>query len=226
MKKHIITLLVFVCFSLSSVDAQIFKGQIIAGTNFSQVDGDEVYGYKKLGANVGLGVVFPISKNKRWLISLETLYNQKGAFAKRTAVDTFPERWKYRLFLDYLETPVMIHYEDKGGFTFGLGFSWGRLTSVKEYENGQYVPSTTTLSKTYTRSDVNFLADVRFRIYRGLKFNFRYAYSVMPIRDRYFAKTNHSRLQYNNMLTVRLIYVINEKKQAKRKVKDKASVED
>lgn len=226
MKKYIITLLAFTCFTLNSVDAQIFKGQIIAGMNFSQVDGDEVYGYKKVGGNIGLGVIFPVSKNKRWLISLETLYNQKGAVERRSVVDTFPEQWKYRLFLDYLETPVMIHYEDKGGFTFGAGFSWGRLVSVKEYENGKYVPTTTTMSKTYARSDVDFLADVRFRIYRGLKFNFRYAYSLIPIRERDFSKNNglyttNVRQQYNNMLTFRLVYVINEKKQAKRKVKEK-----
>ncbi len=35
--------------------AQIIKGEIIAGFNLSQVDGDEIYGYKKGGLQLGLG---------------------------------------------------------------------------------------------------------------------------------------------------------------------------
>ena len=216
MKKIIVTLSLLICFGYNTVNGQIFKAQFIAGVNATQVDGDEVYGYKKWGANLGLGVIFPISKNKKWMISLETLYNQKGSFQRKTLTDTFPQPWKYRLFLDYLDVPVMIHVEGKDTWTLGLGFSWGRLVGVKEYENGLRVDSTNLLSNVYNRSDWNFLADVRFRIWRQLKFNFRYAYSFVPIRNRYFAKTDHSRNQYNSMLTLRLIYVINEKKETRK----------
>jgi hypothetical protein len=150
------------------------------------------------------------------MISLETLYNQKGAAQRKTLTDTFPQSWKYRLFLDYLDVPVMIHVEGKDTWTLGFGFSWGRLVGVKEYENGLRVDSTNLLSNVYNRSDWNFLADVRFRIWRQLKFNFRYAYSFVPIRNRYFVKTDHARNQYNSMLTLRLIYVINEKKETRK----------
>ncbi len=223
MKKQLLIIALFLI--IGTTNAQIFKAQVITGINISQVDGDEVYGYKKLGANVGLGVIFPVEKTKKWLVSVETLYNQKGAIAKKTAVDNFPQKWKYRLFLDYVETPFMMHYEDRGGFTAGIGFSWGRAIGVKEYENGTLVPTTTTTSGTYERSDWNFLADVRFKIYRQLKFNFRYAYSIVPIRERYFTKglNPHWRNQYNNMLTFRLIYVINDGKQLKRTPKDKSA---
>ncbi|MEI6348036.1 MAG: outer membrane beta-barrel protein [Bacteroidota bacterium] len=220
MKKVLLIVLIFFCLGISQIQGQIFKAQLIAGANVTQVDGDEVYGFKKWGGNFGLGVIFPVSKNKKWMVSLETIYNQKGAIQRRTSVDTFPEPWKYRLFLDYVETPVMLHIEDKDSWTLGLGFSWGRLIGIKEYENGKIVDSTTTTSGVYARSDWNFLADVRFRIWRQLKFNFRWAYSLVPIRDRYFIKTDHSRNQYNSMMTIRLIYVINEKKEIKRK-KDK-----
>ncbi len=218
-------MLVLFFVAINPTNAQIFKGQIIGGVNISQVDGDEVYGYKKVGANIGLGVIFPIEKSKKWLVSIETLYNQKGSMAKKTAVDTFPQKWKYRLFLDYVETPFMLHYEDKGGFTFGLGFSWGRAIGVKEYENGSLVSTTTTTSGTYERSDWNVLADVRFKIYHQWKFNFRYAYSVIPIRERSFEKGNvlsaqHWRKQYHNMLTFRVIYVINDRKYEKKKPKE------
>ncbi len=228
MKKYILILSILIGFLLNNVHGQIFKAQIIGGINATQVDGDEVYGFHKAGGNLGLGVMFPIVKNKRLLVSLETIYNQKGASEKKSAVDTFSGNYKYRLFLDYVEAPVMIHYEDKGGWTFGLGFSWGRLVGLKEYENGVRVDSATTTSTVYAHSDWNFLADVRFRIYKQLKFNFRYAYSIVPIRERYYSKssafvTPHWRSQYNSMLTFRLIYVINERQTEQRKPRAQAT---
>lgn len=221
MKKFIVVLVVVIA-SFGSVHGQIFKAQLIGGFNATQVDGDEVYGFHKAGGNFGLGVIFPINKKKHFLLSLETIYNQKGASEKKSAIDTFSGAYKYRLFLDYVEAPVMIHYEDKGGWTFGLGFSWGRLVGVKEYENGSKVNATTTTSTVYAHSDWDLLADVRFRIYKQLKFNFRYAYSIVPIRERYYTRSSafvkpHWRNQYNSMLTFRLIYVINEKKTEERK---------
>lgn len=222
MKKYILILSIIMVCSASSIYGQIFKAQIIGGMNITQVDGDEVFGFHKGGGNFGVGVLFPIEKSKKWLVSLETIYNQKGASQKKSGVDTFSGNYKYRLFLDYLETPVMIHYEDKGGWTFGLGFSWGRLVGLKEYENGVRVDSSTSISTVYNHSDWNFLADVRFRIYKQLKFNFRYAYSIVPIRERYYSRSSayvspHWRNQYNSILTFRLIYVINERSKELRK---------
>ncbi len=45
-------LFIFFLFSLSAVlHAQVFKGEIIAGANVTQYDGDEMYGYRKAGIN-------------------------------------------------------------------------------------------------------------------------------------------------------------------------------
>ncbi len=219
MKKSLFIVLILITSFYFNVCAQVFKAQIIAGTNISQVDGDEVYGYKRWGGNAGLGVIFPISKNKKWMISTELLYSQKGSQQSKTAVDTFETGWKYRLFLDYLEVPVMIHLEDKETWTFGLGLSWARMINVKEYMNGDRVQSTTITNNPYKRDDFNILVDVRFRIWQQLKFNFRYAYSLVPIRENVvYQKVDKIRNQYNNLLTFRLIYIINEKKEA-RKIK-------
>ncbi len=52
--------LLFASFQMS---AQIIKGEAILGTNLTQVDGDEAYGFHKFGANVGAGVMIPFGKN-------------------------------------------------------------------------------------------------------------------------------------------------------------------
>lgn len=190
--------------------AQVIKGVAIAGFNASQVDGDEVFGYHKFGWNVGASAIIPLSKH--WQIGLENIYNQKGSIQKALYSDS-AKNGSYRLFLDYVEVPVLLFYEDKETILFGAGLSWGRLINVKEYEHGIRVDSTS-LNGPYNRNDVNFLLDLRFRLYKKIKFNFRYAYSVAKIRERHyynFYQGSWDRKQYNNMLTFRLLYYFNEK---------------
>lgn len=188
---------------------QIIKGVAIAGFNTTQVDGDEVFGFHKYGWNVGASAIIPLSK--KWMVGLENIYNQKGSLQRVQFTDSI-KNGAYRLNLDYVEVPVLVFFEDKETMTFGTGLSWGRLINVKEYENGNRV-ETTTLKGPYSRNDWNFLVDVRFRVYKRIKFNFRYAYSIARIRERHYSNFylgEWDRKQYNNMLTFRLLYYINE----------------
>lgn len=198
-------------------DAQVIKGAVIAGFNLSQVDGDEVFGFKKFGANVGVSAIVPFSDH--WEVSIETLFSQKGSHQKPQREDSLTG--EYLLKLNYLDIPVMVHFNDKDIVTFGLGFSYGRLTNVEEYEHGQRI-ETTTIEGPYSRSDINGIADIRFRIWQRLKFNIRYAYSLKKIRTREFTPPYvdpWTRDQYNNFWSFRMIYVINEK-QSERARKD------
>ncbi|MEG2071356.1 MAG: hypothetical protein RR034_08295, partial [Bacteroidales bacterium] len=125
---------------------------------------------------------------------------------------------KCKLNLDYVEIPLVFHYEDpKTGVAFGLGAAWGRLVYAKEIYNG-YRRTTDIRSKTYRTNDWSAIADVKIRLYKGLKLNFRFQYSFVPIRKMTYTtlKTNGNvetweRNQYNNVLTLRLIYSFNEK---------------
>jgi hypothetical protein len=212
MKIRIISISILLFLLCSNITfAQRIKGQIIGGINATQIDGDEVYGYHKFGLNLGVGAILPFN-NKRWSLSVETIFNQKGAYQNESPeLDTLPKPY-YNIRINYLEVPVLIHFEDKQTITFGLGFSWGRTVGIEEIEHGRKI-ETTTLAGPYKRDDVNFLADLRFRLYGKLKFNFRYAYTVFPIRTRIFTNSigqTWERTQYNSLLTFRLIYVFNE----------------
>ena len=202
------------------VNAQKIKGEVILGMNASQIDGDEIYGYYKFGLNTGLGAIVPLSKH--WSFSLETIFNQKGSYQNESIeLDTLPTPY-YKVNLNYLEVPVMMHFEDKETITFGAGFSWGRAIGIKETEHGKTV-ETTTLSGPFKRDDVNILLDIRFRVWQRLKFNFRYAYTMFPIRTRTFensAGAKWERTQFNNLLTFRFIYVFNEAPDRTKKSKD------
>jgi len=75
--------------------------------------------------------------------------------------------------------------------------------------------------KDFNRDDFSLIFDIRFRIWERLKFNFRYQYSIVPIRKdvTYYngfleGSPDYKSWQrdfYHNALTFRLIYVINER---------------
>lgn len=207
-RSYISFLLISLCFSFGG-KAQVIKGAAIAGLNLSQVDGDEVYGFNKAGLNIGASAIVPFSDH--WEVSIETIFIQKGSYQKPGYDDSLTG--EYKLKLNYLEVPVLIHYNDRGRMALGAGLSWGRLASVEEYEHGKKVESTT-INGPYDKSDFNVLFDFRFRIYKRLKANIRYAYSIDKIRTRVFqppySTDSWSRKQYNNLWSLRLIYVFNE----------------
>lgn len=231
-RKVLVSFLLFFMFLFSGVHAQRFKGEIIAGMNASQIEGDEVFGFKKFGGNMGMGVMLPFQFNKKssdktWAVSMEMLFSQKGSHQRQRQGILFPadsvvsDRYydstvKYDLRLNYVSMPIMLHYLDmKTGWTFGVGVAYNRLFGIREIENGMET-YTSLSSETYSLHEISVMADIRFRIYRQLKFNFRYEYSLLPIRTRTFYMKEgipvdpYKRKQYNNMLTFRLIYVFNE----------------
>ena len=205
--------------------SQHILGAVSAGINLSQVDGDEVYGYKKIGFNGGPSVIIPFGKDKKWSVTLELLFSQLGSRQKSVypisnTIDSARAGFYdgYRLSLNYVQIPVIVHFTDKRFLAGGLGFQYGQLVGVTEYEdyndNRGFARSTTTLQGPYTRADIQALADVRIRIYRGFWFNVRYSYSILPIRTREFVNPFFGdtwlRKQYNNVISLRLVYIFND----------------
>jgi hypothetical protein len=206
--------------------SQRILGAVSAGINLTQVDGDEVYGFKKVGMNFGPSVIIPFGKNKKWSVTLELLFSQIGSNQKSEYAPTDTIRKSdslkfydgYRLNLTYIQVPVMVHFTDKRFIAGGLGFLYGQLVGVSEYEdyndNQGFVRTETNLQGPYSRADFQALADLRVRLYRGLWFNIRYSYSLLPIREREFENPYYHntwwRKQYNNVIALRLVYIFND----------------
>jgi len=236
------------CF-LPFASAQRFIGGLAVGMNLTQVDGDEVFGYTKAGFNGGPYVKVMLDKKQRFSLTMELLYSQKGA-AKRYPVSSEQKRaygdtllfdlgnekenmrYFYRLRTDYLEIPLLVHYDDpRSKISVGIGLSWARLVRVNELQydfrklaldtvinnlKGSRQLNTTVNSGRYYKNDWSIIADVKIPIYKGLKFNFRFQYSLVPFgqpREFFnrFGKSVGTRKPYHNTLTFRIIYSFNEK---------------
>jgi hypothetical protein len=196
------------------VDKQI-KGVLIGGFNLSQVDGDEVYGFNRFGANAGFGGILPLGH--RFSMSVEILFDQKGSYRKYAPEsDSIANIPYYSLRLNYLKAPIMFHFEDRNTWTFGLGFAYARLVGFKELDHNSPQAWDRDNITYKTKNDFSIIADIRFRIWKHLKFDAQYSYSLFRIRSRYYNPDPPnvkpwSRNQYNNVITVRLLYYLNEK---------------
>ena len=263
-RLRILTLLLaFVAATPTLLRAQIIKGEVFVGGIASQVDGDECFGFKKLGVHAGAGALIPVY-NKSGVsldVGLEVLFNQKGAY-KRDSIthnSTFP--YSYNLKLNYAEIPLMFYVTDKDRYSLGVGVSYGRVVYLDEKQNGistgialgdgvlhwreneeqmpdisriddineldkvirsAGIPDTVLISSvidnshSYRAHDFSICADLRVRIWEGLHAELRYQYSLRPLRYRMFYEdkdltlANQIRTQYNNSVTLRLVYIFNE----------------
>lgn len=236
MKKHILIglFIIFAAFT-NTAKAQIFLGEAFVGYNLSQVDYDH-YGimeFHRSGVQAGVGVLAPIWKKNNFSIdlSLEVLFNQKGSMQGKKYKDgmkkfdpiigdTIIITGEYDLRLNYGEVPFMIYFNDKNVVSAGIGISYARLTYLRLKEQG--LDYTDAKKDQFNKDELNFLADVKVRIYKRLKLGFRFSYSLTPIRTITNGEYNptldvddpsyyETKNQRNQLFTLRLTYVFNEK---------------
>jgi hypothetical protein len=222
--------------------------------NFTQVAGDGVKGYKKVGINGGPYVKLMLDRKQRFSLTMELNYTQKGASSRYMPYpyynngpayvyalgdtllidDDYQDvntKFFYKLRADYLEIPLIVHYEDpRSKVSLGIGISWARLVYIKEIQqdyrfkdttvNGSRRLTTAVNSGHYYKNDFSVIIDAKIPIYKGLKFNFRFQYSIVPFgRGKPFyshlpsVNKNDWKLlkPYHNSLSVRIVYSFNEK---------------
>lgn len=105
--------------------AQTFKASIVAGINLSQLDGDDLSGFNKLGLNTGLRVSANLSE--RWSMSTEFLYSEQGASASTS--DYFTSVYD-KIRLKFVEVPLMINFSDWKVLA-STGVSYNRLAAYE-----------------------------------------------------------------------------------------------
>jgi len=186
-------------------EKRTFYGGLVAGGNFSQVDGDDFKGYAKIGANFG-GIVFA-QLDEGFAISMEILYSQKGSRSKSPAeAEPGLTITNYRIELNYAEVPIMLNYFFKRKSGFGAGFSYSQLASSNEVLTTDPPNSYNLENYPFHKVDINFLLGGNIHLHGGLFLNLRFQYSMIPIRHKvptfYFRGE-----QYNNLFAVRLMYL-------------------
>ena len=119
--QKVIFSLFFIFFIVAPHEAllgQRFIGGLSVGTQFGQIDGDDMAGYHKFGFVAGPYVSTILSD--RWQLSLELLYSQQGS--RLSSSDGFNAAFD-KIQLNFVEVPLLINFKEwkfhvKGGFSF------------------------------------------------------------------------------------------------------------
>ena len=210
MKRTII--LTFLLFLITAAQAQRIHAYVAAGATLSQVEGDELKGFKKWGATAGVGAMVNLTENNRWKMSVEADFAQRG-FRNKTN-----NPYNINLTLNYVDIPITFHFHDnKGGMTVGLGFLYGRL--VRQPHGQGDTTSTFVIDNSdmeFLKNDLAALADLRFTVWRGLQINLRFQYSIIPIKKDWkfteyvYGRDKEPNIWYNDCrnisISARLIY--------------------
>lgn len=184
------------------VKRQLFRPFVVIGMNASQVDGDDIAGYVKLGANAGLGTFIMLPK--KFSVGFELLYSQKGAITTKN--NRSPQFDYYKLNIDYLDIPIMISYHDKERAIFGLGVIVNNLVRSRE-ERGINVGSYPDFE--FKQLGLEGMANVSFHFAKKWGINLRFAYSLTDIGKQKYAISNlRNSVMTNNYFSARLFYLI------------------
>ncbi len=200
--KWLLLFFIFIFFSFIGFSQTKFESGISLGIATSQYDGDGHGGFHKLGLNAGGYSVLKI--NKSFQVGFEINFVQKGArFIPDSANLNANE---YLLKLNYVEVPLLVKYIYKK-FKFETGFGIGFLLS--SYEETNYVEITNDPLK---KNDFTFQLGISYPVFKLLEMNWRYSYSLIPVRqyepDKSFTIFKGD---YNNVMSFTLRYTFGKK---------------
>jgi hypothetical protein len=192
MRKLLFLLLFFTAFGLRS---QTFRASLLAGGNFSQIDGDELFGYHQLGANAGIRVVAIL--NERWRVGPEILFSQQGARRNQNSVNISPFD---QIDLSTLEVPLMVYFKD-WRLTAEAGLSYQNLFNYTIISSGgEDITAATPLNTDL----LAFKAGVTFFLTERLGLNMRFSKHLTDIDPNNTLNTSFK----GKSISVRVVYTL------------------
>lgn len=199
MKTKILFLLIFTI-SAFTVNAQRFGGGILAGINTSQIDGDNWAGYYKGGVNVGVFVNTDFADN--WGGQLELKYSGKGS-------SNGPNSYNLaKIRLQYIDMPVLATYEAIENLKFQAGLSFNFLIKGSYY-NGEWF-SFDAWDVQPSKFETALTVGVNYRFFSNFDLNFRYSYSLTPVRAVTSTSSYGEGAWFNNVLSFTLYFEIGD----------------
>ncbi|MFY0644948.1 MAG: PorT family protein [Bacteroidia bacterium] len=165
--------LIICIFLFGELRAQGYQAELLLGANFSQIDGDQLAGYNKLGLNTGIAISRKVKEPWEW--SFEILYTQKGS---KKVID--PEVFTPTLKIDYhyAEVPILARYNFNKKIRFFAGPSVG-ISVFNERDDNGFIAKEEALLK----YEVAFHLGGTYFFTDHWGAELRHSYSVLSIRD-------------------------------------------
>lgn len=199
MNRHVLFfILIFPLLSIS----QNFNAGIIGGLNTSQVSGDNLSGFNKLGARLG---AFVNQSFKNFDLQMELQYINKGS---RESVQKNTYNTGYKFQLNYIEMPWLIKKTIYKKTAIEAGLKIGYLLNWEETYDGLE-----SSGLDVEKIEYSFLVGFVQKITDKLYLNSRVSNSIFPIRAHFPGQTQdvNSKGQYNTSVSFVLSYYLANK---------------
>jgi hypothetical protein len=194
----------FLFFLAVATQAQNFGGGGIAGFSTSQVSGDRLSGFNKVGFVAGALASIPVSE--RVGVQMEITYIQKGS--RKNLNPEKNDFRAYRLDLNYVEVPIIVLYHYNKKLVIEGGPSLGTLVHSKEQdEQGSF-----TEQRPFKKTELSINAGISYPLISNLMLNWRISNSLLPVRPHVSGETFRLNMgQYNTVLAFTLRYQVSNK---------------
>lgn len=194
------------CLSLSillssALKAQEFKAGAIIGMTPSQVDGDRIGGFYKVGFTGGLFVYRDVSKVSRW--QGELLFTMKGSKTHWKSLDYTIQQ----VSTSNVDLNLLYIFKYNSWLHFRLGLTPSVLISSSEENISGLAPAE---APAFRRFGLGFTTGVTYNFSDKLGISWNYNYSLISIRsgefDYYNLNVYQKNGQFHNYMSFTLNY--------------------
>jgi len=202
--KTAVFLFYLLTLSVTHLRAQTFGASVVAGISPSQIDGDDLAGFNKLGYMAGLKGI--INYSDKLEFNIDFLFSARGA--KSSALDPFVRE----INTSYIELPIMVRFkdwesEDREYFrvsAFG-GIAFGRLISatIEDEVNSVNFDS---LVNEFNQTDISGRIGVSYHWSYRFGVSMSYTHNINRLYNHNRGTVNYNRPLVPKFLTFRLEY--------------------
>ena len=191
-----LAILLFCGFLTLSIQAQNFGGGLIAGASTSQVAGDMLGGFNKIGLLTGVYTNLKIKENLK--VQLEIIYIEKGSRNPNLHKNTIQE-----ITLSYVEVPISINLQQKENLGIELGILPAFIMSSKMNDYFSEIE----IDPSFEKYDFGIFVGINYHLSKKIILNSRISNSIIPIRPHVSGATDGwNKGQYNTVLSFALHY--------------------
>lgn len=184
--------------------AQNFKGGIHAGFTASQMSGDDLSGFHKLGAYAGGFVNWRFIQNDHWALQPEINFIMKGSstFLRPNKDGSIGN--KYVLSLYFIEVPLLAKYTLTKGLEIAVGPAFDVLLHGVEKDANGTIPA----RQPFRSLGLTGIAGLSYTFQQHFGIDLRYGNSLIPLRvnDGEHGNYRMTKKQFSSEIVVSVFY--------------------
>lgn len=173
---------------------RVFSIGVVAGLNTSQISGDNLAGFNKIG--LYSGIYTNVKINEELEFQIETCFSQKGS--KRNANPAKGDYYSYRLNINYIDIPVFVRFRERN-FIGEIGPCFSYFISHTEEDN---LGNIIYLNRPFSQFELSGFIGLGYHLIPDkVVFSVRINNSLLPVRQHFFgSQFRLNRGQYNAVL--------------------------